>query len=115
MRAASSDAETFCAELALLVDILARLKGNFDNGTLPPSRFGDDSFLVVSLPACKNQLKVMRAKFGEYDGEAGKGVDVAFQEGGVCGKSGSGQESCAVAAFWVVSHRVVGPQSYAAE
>ena len=49
VRAASEDARTFCAELALLKDILAQLKGNLDDGTLPPSRFGDDSVLVVSL------------------------------------------------------------------
>lgn len=62
VRAASADAETFCAELALLKDILARLKGNLDDGTLPPSRFGDDSVLVVSLRACKNQLEEMRVR-----------------------------------------------------
>jgi hypothetical protein len=62
VRAASEDVRTFCVELALLKDILARLKGSLDDGTLPPSRIGDDSVLVVSLHACKNQLEVMRVK-----------------------------------------------------
>lgn len=63
MRAASTDAEAFCAELALLKDILVRLKGNLDDGTFPPGRFGDDSVLVVSLQACKNKLELMRVRF----------------------------------------------------
>jgi hypothetical protein len=63
VRTASENARTFCAELALLKDILERLKGNLDDGTLPSSRFGKDSVLVVSLNACKNQLEVVRVKF----------------------------------------------------
>lgn len=62
MRAASADADAFGTELALLKDILTRLKKNLDDGTLPPSRFGDDSILVVSLHACKNQLEAMQVR-----------------------------------------------------
>jgi hypothetical protein len=72
MRAASADADAFCAELALLKDILERLKGNLDNGKLPPGRFGDDSVLVVSLQACRNQLEAMRARFENLGTKRGK-------------------------------------------
>jgi hypothetical protein len=80
MRAASEDARTFCAELALLRDILARLKGNLDEGTLPPSRFGDDSVLVVSLNACKNQLEVIRARLEGMVTKRGKRLMWPFKK-----------------------------------
>lgn len=80
VRAASADAETFCTELALLKDILARLKGNLDDGTLPPSRFGDDSVLVVSLHACRNQLEVMRTRLEGMARKRGKKLMWLFKK-----------------------------------
>lgn len=80
VRAASEDARTFCAELSLLKDILAQLKGNLDDGTLPPSRFGDDSVLVVSLNACKNQLEVMRARLEDMATKRGKKLMWPFKK-----------------------------------
>jgi hypothetical protein len=80
MRSASTDADAFCTELALLKDILARLKGNLDNGTLPPGRFGDDSVLVVSLHACKNQLEAMRARFEGLSTKRGKKLTWPFNK-----------------------------------
>ena len=72
VRAASADAQTFCTELALLKDILTQLKGNLDDGTLPTGRFSDDSVLVVSLHACRNQLEAMRARFEDLVKKRGK-------------------------------------------
>ena len=80
VRAASADAETFCAELALLKDILARLKGNLDDGTLPPSRFGNDSVLVVSLHACKNQLEEMLVRLESMARKRGRKLMWPFKK-----------------------------------
>ena len=80
VRAASEDVRTFCAELALLKDILVQLKGNLDDGTLPPSRFGDDSVLVVSLNACKNQLEVMRVRLEGMATKRGKKLMWPFKK-----------------------------------
>ena len=80
VRAASADADSFCTELALLKDILARLKGNLDDGTLPPSRFGDDSVLVVSLHACRNQLEVMRTRLESMAKKRGKKLMWPFKK-----------------------------------
>ena len=80
VRAASADADSFCTELALLKDILARLKGNLDDGTLPPSRFGNDSVLVVSLHACRNQLEVMRTRLESMAKKRGKKLMWPFKK-----------------------------------
>jgi len=80
MRAASADAQTFCAELTLLKDILMRLTKNLDDGTLPPSRFGDDSVLVVSLHACRNQLEVMRERLEGLLTKRGKKLKWPFEK-----------------------------------
>lgn len=72
VRAASADAQTFCTELALLKDILTQLKSNLDDGTLLTGRFSDDSVLVVSLQACRNQLEVMRTKLEGLSAKRGK-------------------------------------------